>query len=263
MSTAPAPAHPRPPHVPAPGLSPDALASPEPDLRPDPGDVVHVWSAVLDRPSDPAADLALLDPDERSRAGRFRFERDRGRYVARHAFYRRVLASRLGITPATVVIRTTAEGRPALVTTDALDFNTSHADGLAVIALSHGRRVGVDVERMRHIEDAQALAEAHLTDRELDAFRALPSGSRSRAILAVWTRKEAVVKATGHGLSVPLDGFDTGPIDGPAVRQVSLPSRGRSLAVAPLEGLPDHVGSVALEGRRIEVRHHMAWDVTA
>jgi 4'-phosphopantetheinyl transferase len=215
--------------------------------------VVHLWSAWVDQVSGQNSQLEVLDPLERARADRHRSDRARARYVARHAFYRRVLAACLGIEPRAVPIRTGAQGRPELAWPDAPDFNTSHADGLAVIAVSHGRRVGVDIERDRDLDDAPDLAEACLTVRELEAFRATPSASRSRAFLALWTRKEAVVKAAGGGLSIPLDGFDTGPIDTPVAREVVGLPGGRSFVLASIDWFPGWHGSIALEGAGIQV----------
>lgn len=221
--------------------------------------VVHLWWAwVGDATSDDqrAADLALLDERERARAARFRADRDRGRYVARHAFYRRVLAQVLGTTPAAVRIGTARTGRPELVSPDAPDFNASHADGLAVIAVAHGRRVGVDVERHRELEDEAGLAATQLTARELADLGALPEGRRGRALLAAWTRKEAVTKAVGVGLSLPFEGVDTGPMDGPATRQVGGLPGGRSFVVTQVEGIPGRLCAIALEATGIEVRPH-------
>jgi len=235
--TSPGPAHPPRPHDPA---------------RAD--GVVHVQAAWLDPVPARATDLALLDAREAARASRFRSERDRARYVASHAFYRCVLGGWLGLPPASVPLRLTAEGRPEVALPGAPDFNTSHADGVALIAVSHAGRVGVDVERLRELDDAWDLAGSHLAGEELATFRALPAATRSRAFLAAWTRKEAVVKATGRGLAIPLDGFDTGPVDGAGTRLVRGLPGDRSFVVASLEALPGHLAAVALEGERIDLR---------
>ena len=76
----------------------------------------------------------------------------------------------------------------------------------------------------------------------------------SRAFLAAWTRKEAVVKAAGTGLAMPLDGFDTGPVDGAGMRLVRGLPGDRSFVVVSLGTLPGHLAAVALEGGRIDLR---------
>jgi 4'-phosphopantetheinyl transferase len=166
---------------------------------------VHVWHSLEGAGVD--ADWALLDATETERARRFRFDRDRSRYVSHHAFVRRVLARYLGVDPAAVVMRSMARGKPELEPDVHLAFNASRSHGLSVVAVSGGR-VGIDVERARPIEDALRLARSQFSPRERTLLDSLPEAQRDDAFLAIWTRKEAVVKAFGLGLSVPLDSFD-------------------------------------------------------
>ena len=102
-------------------------------------------------------------------------------------------------------------GKPWLEPVSDLSFSLSHADDLAVVALVRGRDVGVDVERLRRIDDAVGLARTHFTAQEADAVSAAPATARSATFLALWTRKESVVKALGGGLSIPLDAFEVLP----------------------------------------------------
>jgi 4'-phosphopantetheinyl transferase len=144
---------------------------------------VEVWSAWVDRVPPGAADLALLDGVERERAGRFRSRRDRDRFVARRAFHRRVLGGRLGVAPAAVELQVTPQGRPFLDPAWGIHFSTSHDDGLAVLAVTGGLRVGVDVERVREVDDALEVAATHMSGDEVAWLRSLPRGSRSRGFL--------------------------------------------------------------------------------
>jgi 4'-phosphopantetheinyl transferase len=216
--------------------------------------VVEVWWAWVDRmPS--ASLLSLLDAGEQARAARFRAPVDRDRFVARRVLLRRVLGNRLGVPAADIELRVTAQGRLLLDPSWGVDFSTSHDEGLAVIALATGRRVGVDVERVRDLEDALDMAATHMTRREAAGLRSLPPASRSRAFLVLWTRKEAIVKALGAGLAIPLEGIETGvPAIAGVVRPGGVPGGG-TWSLVDLEGLGDtHVGSVVVEGSGIRVR---------
>jgi 4'-phosphopantetheinyl transferase len=152
--------------------------------------------------------IAILDDEERARAERFSFERDRRRFVARRAFLRRVLAGYTGAAPASLRYHRSSFGKPELVAADGLTFSTSHAAGLAIVAVATHGEVGVDVERLRPMPDALDIARRFFAAAELEHLRSVPTSMRSRAFLRLWTRKEAYVKAVGRGLSMPLADFD-------------------------------------------------------
>jgi 4'-phosphopantetheinyl transferase len=166
-----------------------------------------VWLGRVDDRRDTHRNLALLDVVERSRADRFGYERDWVRFVNRRAFLRRVLAGYLDMEPEVIRFRTTPGGRPDQDHDPRVSFNASHSCGLAVVAVTHDHEVGVDVEGRRTLPCVLADAEASFSAVEIEELRALPDAQRSPAFLRLWTRKEAVVKASGLGLSMPLDGF--------------------------------------------------------
>lgn len=221
---------------------------------------VDVWSERVDGDADLDQAQADLDEDERRRAGRFLFERDRRRFAGRRAFLRRVLAGYLGIDPAAIRYRTTALGRPELRPACGITFSTSHADGLAVVAVARERPVGIDLERVRPVPDALDIAHGLFTRREYEDLESLPAAARSEGFLRLWTRKEAYVKAIGAGMSMPFHGFDV--LDGDVRRsQGKTAGRpGRSWALKPIEGLAGYVGAVAAwaPGGAVDVAHRGA-----
>lgn len=190
-------------------------------------DEVHVWVAsIAEEPESPgprAAEsdtrmatrgsaaagsrsglYAILSPSELERAGRFRFERDRRRYVVAHAWLRRLLALYTGRDPAGLSFRLGPHGKPSLegeTAREGLSFNMSHSGEVALYALARGRRVGVDVEKVRPDIEHQALAGRFFSPREAQSLRGLPAKARLRAFYACWTRKEAYLKGRGEGLS--------------------------------------------------------------
>ena len=156
-----------------------------------------------------ADDLHLLDRVERARAGRFHFDLHRQRYIAAHATVRRLLGERLGLAPADVPISRTPLGKPILGTLSdgegsssppaALHFNLTHCEDLGWLAMGPVP-VGIDVERIRELEDLLPLIQSHCTADEIDTLIALPQEERAAAFLRIWTRKEAVLKAWGTGI---------------------------------------------------------------
>lgn len=226
-------------------------------------DAVHVWRAPLDVPPPELAALeAALSPDERARAARYRFPRDRRRFVAARGALRRLVASYAGVEPAGVRFGTEPGGKPALAdpATAWLRFNVSHAGELALVAMARGRAVGVDVEVVRTDLADLEVADRFFSPAEAAAIRALPPPERAEAFLSCWTRKEAFVKALGAGLREPLDGF-TVPLgaDEPLILRRAPDARpltGWSLVA--LRPAPGYVGALVVEGRAPAVRRFTA-----
>lgn len=173
-----------------------------------PLDEVHVWRASLDQPAEVVAGLAgVLCPSERERAGRFRFERDRARYVVGRALLRRLLGGYLGVASDEVEFRYGAFEKPFLAC-DGPWFNLSHSGPVALYAFSSAAEIGVDVEVEERDYSRERIAERFYSHAEVAALRALPVSEQPSAFLRCWTRKEAFVKARGDGLSLALDSFD-------------------------------------------------------
>ena len=171
---------------------------------------VVVTRPVLGREVARAA-AALLSDAERQRASRFLFDRDRDRFIVGRARLRQLLAARLGTRPESVELVYGAHGKPALARRFAdsdLRFNVSHCDDVTLYAFSCGREIGVDVEAVRVIGDADGIAARFFSLRENQAYCALEPRDRPLGFFQCWTRKEAFIKALGDGLSYALDRFD-------------------------------------------------------
>lgn len=165
---------------------------------------LHVWP--LDVGDDERARLTeFLSDDERARAARFVFESDQKRFAVGRGRMREILATALGVKPTTLAFAMAAHGKPALISGD-LTFNLSHSGGLAALGISRGPAIGVDIEEERPLKED--VAGRFFSAREVAALRALPEMERLGAFYRCWTRKEAIVKAIGDGLSHPLDTFD-------------------------------------------------------
>lgn len=215
---------------------------------------VPLWVVDLDcSPERPSALLECLSSDERARAGRFRFDRDRRRYVVARAALRRVLGNVVGVPASQIAFEYGPYGKPALASPAGarVEFNVSHCEGLALIAVAAGRRVGVDLERVAAGASRQPIAERFFSPTEIAALRALPVASQDEAFFACWTRKEAYIKARGEGLSIPLDAFSVslGPgepaalLDGPGGRDGI-----QTWSLTSLTPAPGFIAAVAVEG---------------
>ena len=177
---------------------------------------VHVW--WLGGPEDASAEriercTALLSPDEHARMGRFHFAADRLRYLFAHALVRTTLTRYAPETPPERWrFRTNEYGRPEIMPEQGgppLRFNLSHTAGMVACAVARGRDVGVDVEHVMPPRGDVGLeiAAQFFAPAELAALAAQPREARRERFFALWTLKEAYIKARGMGLALPLDQF--------------------------------------------------------
>jgi 4'-phosphopantetheinyl transferase len=221
-------------------------------------DEIHIWRAWLDRPVE--AMERTLSVDERARADRFQFDRDRRRFVAGRAILRAILARYLDLAPGAIVFRYLSHGKPALAVPSlrpAIEFNLAHADRLALYVFSASGDVGIDVERLRPIPDAVQIAERFFAAGERASLRSLPPESVDEAFLGCWTRKEACLKAVGHGLSAPLDACEVTLAPGePArlLRVVDDSGQGSPWLLRSLVPAPGYLGACAARGGHRHVR---------
>ncbi len=142
----------------------------------------------------------LLTSDERDRASRFRFDRDRNEYIVCRGTLRELLGvkSRFVYGP---------YGKPRLDGSN-VQFNVSHSHGMGLIAIARGREVGCDIERIEPGFADEQIPERVFSPSEVAALRSLPEAEQCQAFFRCWTRKEAFIKACGMGVSLPLDSFE-------------------------------------------------------
>jgi 4'-phosphopantetheinyl transferase len=178
-----------------------------------PATALHVWRIAL-APRNPAtlrARRRWLTPDEIARSNRFCSEELSDRFVLCRGALRLLLGAYTGWSPADITLQQGAFGKPAIACgrrEPPLTFNLSHAGEFALVALAVNRPVGVDIEQLRALPDADSLAERILTAGERARYDSSPPEARPATFLQYWTAKEAFVKATGEGLSRPLTTFE-------------------------------------------------------
>ncbi len=153
---------------------------------------------------------ALLDETEAARAARFAFESDRRAYVAAHALLRARLSERAtSVAPTEWRFGATPHGKPFLRAARAgLCVSLSHTRGMAAVAIASGREIGVDVESFLTPRNAVNVAERYFAPEEAALLRAESDPLvQTELFFAIWTLKEAVLKADGRGLARGLDSF--------------------------------------------------------
>lgn len=158
---------------------------------------VHVWTCEL--PADVTALAPLLSADEQARAGRFRFDVHRRRFIAARGTLRRLLDAYTGRSAASLRFAYGALGKPRLEGGEA-SFNVSHCDDRMLLAVRRNGEVGVDVERLRPVADAETIAANFFFAEEAERIRSLPEPDRSELFLRLWTRHEARGKFLGRGM---------------------------------------------------------------
>ena len=168
---------------------------------------MELVSARLDAPPESVRGLyARLCGAERHRASRFRLERDRRRFIVARAHLRGLLGARLDAAPESIELTYGRAGKPALAGRFAGSgwrFNLSHCEDLALYAFSRAGEIGVDVETVHELREADDFAARFFSRRENEAYRALAPRARPLGFFRCWTRKEAFVKALGEGWSMP------------------------------------------------------------
>ena len=217
---------------------------------------VHVWHGTLD------AEPGPVSPAEEARARRMRSPRRRREFLVCRGALRRVLGETLGIDPLAVPIREGAHGKPRLAYRGStfrgpprIGFNVSHSDARFIVALALGMDPGVDVERIRPRRDLAGLARRFFSPAEQRAVADAPDPLL--AFHRVWTRKEAVIKADGRGVSIDLRRFDVSAGDPPILLgarwEGAAADEAASWFLHTLDTGPDHAAALAVRRPRADV----------
>jgi 4'-phosphopantetheinyl transferase len=206
-------------------------------------DTVQVWKIKLGF-SHWQSYLAELPAEERERAWRFVFDRDRRRFVVARAALRRLVGFHVGTPPRRIRLSVQPRGKPYLADGDApiVHFNVSHSEDLALIALSQ-RDVGIDVEQIRPLAGLTGIAMRHFAPEERRAFLRAAPVERLTLFYRYWTLKEAYLKAKGVGMHTRLDTVDVSAVaEHPVVVQAGWSAR-------TLPCGPGYAAALVVQGR--------------
>jgi len=222
---------------------------------------VHIWLAELEQPTEIVQQLAdQLASDELFRAQRFHFEHDRRHFIVARGVLRTILSAHVHVTPDQLSFTYGPQGKPALAATygdTRLRFNASHSHKLALYAVTCDREVGIDIEWMRPLDDAESIAAHFFSVSEQAALRSLPAHLKHQGFYNCWTRKEAYIKAIGKGLSQPLDEFDVSLIPGQPAQLLAVLGKDGEVTRWSFQALQppaEYAAALAVEGTGWKVK---------
>ncbi|OQY27678.1 MAG: hypothetical protein B6244_09755 [Candidatus Cloacimonetes bacterium 4572_55] len=215
---------------------------------------VHVWNAELNHPLSIIGYFrAILSEDERARADRFYFDRDRNRYISARGTLRYIIGEYLSTAPDRIRFQYSEHGKPRVsFPSDSVSFNLSHSHQRALYGFIKKGRIGIDVEYVRSNMDEMGIARRFFSASEADDLLKLTGNERLLGFFRCWTRKEAYIKALGHGLTHPLGKFGVSLLpDQPTALLFSdmdpaEPKRWRMCDLSPGQG---YVAALAIEKR--------------
>lgn len=226
---------------------------------------VHLWRATIDVPSSYLPRIwKILSSDERDRAERFIFERDRLRFLVARGFLRVILSRYLDCAPNDLRLDYGEYGKPSLGTPFSqtnLTFNLAHSAGLGLYGVTQGRAVGVDLEQIRSEIDIEEIASRMFSTTEAGELRSVPTDARLSAFFNCWTRKEAFLKAKGAGLSLPLHQFDVTLFPGDPASLVETKwdkYEAPRWSLRAIDVGTGYVAAVAVEGHNWRLNHWQA-----
>jgi 4'-phosphopantetheinyl transferase len=223
---------------------------------------VDVWRIALDQPADIVADLrGVLAAAEIERAERFRVDLGANRYIVGRGAMRPLLERYTGVRAEELTFVHNEFGKPELPGSEIM-FNLSHSHGIALFAVTRGRAIGIDIERIREEVTMDKIAERFFSPAEASALSALPGHQRAEAFFNCWTRKEAWIKARGHGLSIPLNSFEVSLAPGDPARLLATrpdPEEASRWSLLALDCEPGYAAALAVAGEIGEVRLADYW----
>ena len=228
--------------------------SPPLDLTLDLGEI-HVWRVSLAQTESCLQNLQqTLSTDERTKADRFRFPKDRSQFIVSRGALRAILSRYLNISSHILRFDYNPYGKPSLTVAqggNTLRFNLSHSRGMALIAITKNRDIGVDLEGINQNFSCLEIAEKFFSPLENSVLRSLPEHFQATAFFTCWTRKEAYIKAVGKGLSIPLNQFDVSLAPGEPAALLNVegnPEEASKWSLIQLFPSSDMVAAVAVAG---------------
>jgi 4'-phosphopantetheinyl transferase len=244
-------------------ISPSVWLDP-PNVLQMPEERIHLWKIPNITSTDNIRErLISLSPDEISRAERFHFDHDRARYIKSRAALRSILGLYLQVEPKEVRFIYGNKGKPYLAdpfNQTGLKFNLSHSHEIGLIGVMSGSCIGVDVEFIRHENSIESIARRFLTDSESYQILTCPQHQQSEAFFRCWTLKEAFIKASGDGFTIPTDSFEVAFMPGFKSRMISIQGdQKKALEYSLFQIIPDpgYIGGIAIHNT---VEHLEQWN---
>ena len=225
-------------------------------------DVADIWTINLDV-SDEILSQYLCDlrEDEKYRSEQFRRSEDRINFIVSRAVLKRLIASRIAVPVSEIIFKKNKFGKPQLKDYQKLQFNLSHSGKVGVIGFTKNSRIGVDVELMKEDLEFESMAKHHFSAEEYQLLLQ-QSGKRLRDYFyRCWTRKEALIKAEGSGISYPLDSFVVSMDSSDTAEIISFKdaTEMRNWSIHTFAPRENYVAAVVINQGRSRLEH-FSWD---
>ena len=209
---------------------------------------------------------SFLSPDEAARADRYKVPQPRRHFIVCRAVLRQLLGACLNCDPAEVEFEYGPHGKPALRQSSTqpqrIEFSVSHSADQALIAIAVERMIGVDIERMDPTVRILKLAQRFFSPREAAELANLPETDQLAGFYRGWTCKESYLKATGFGLSFPLNKFSVSlnPHQPPAlIEVVDQPTEVTRWKILSLDSTPNFSAAIMFEAQTNEAASLRQW----
>lgn len=223
----------------------------------------QVWQADLltDEPLQQTL-WACLAPDEKERANRFRFAKDKDCFVLTRGILRHLLGRYLQQDPKTLSFTYGPQGKPFLEAQPSLHFNVTHSGELALFAFALNQPIGVDLEQIQRAVEIELVAKHFFSTKEIEALFSLPPAQQKQGFFNCWTRKEALIKAMGTGLAFPLAQFEVSLKPGDPAALLAThwdPAEAQKWFMTSFKPAEEYVGALAIKRPIVEVAYWQ-WD---
>jgi 4'-phosphopantetheinyl transferase len=213
------------------------------------------WGSVSTLATALARWEGVLSAEERARAARYHFEKDRRRSIVSRGVLRHLLSGYVGVAPAALRFAVSRYGKLSLEPS-AVWFNVSHSADSIIYAITTIGPVGIDIEQVRPLSDRELVAHRVFSPREWASYDTTPEPLRDQQFFHGWTRKEAFIKAIGEGLSHPLDAFDVALTSGAPAQLLAINGDRAAAAAWTLQDIavePPYVAALALRSLAVTV----------
>ena len=220
---------------------------------------VHLWKMNLDLSREQVEkQYMILSEDEKKRANSFKFEIHKNRFIIARSTMKLILSRYLNLPPEKIKFKYNAYGKPQLVNelkSEGLEFNLSHSENLAIYGISRHHLVGVDLEYLRPMKEAEKLAERFFCSREFEAIKSLSIDKKEKAFFKLWTAKEAYLKAIGKGISGGLEQIEISLKE--PMELIKVPENAQScwelLSFTPH---PNYIAAMVVEGKKANINYY-------
>ncbi len=174
-----------------------------------PENEIHLWLCKFEHLKSSVKFLnGILSSDQKKKASKFVFEKDRISYIISNGLLRKLLASYTGISMMNIKFIYNDFGKPLLINNNNIKFNLSHSNEYCLIGINRNDNIGVDIEWINKNIAIDDIAGNYFSNNEINKFNSVKPNHKITSFYKIWTRKEAFIKAVGKGLSIPLNSFD-------------------------------------------------------